>query len=50
VKVLEVLKELDEVEAEMKEESPSAMFSYGNISAEQSIFKSLKDRAEAHLD
>jgi hypothetical protein len=50
VKGLELLKELDEVEAEMKKESPNAMFSYGSISAEMSSFKSLKDKAEAHLD
>ncbi len=50
VKGLELLKELDEVEAEMKSVSPIATFTYGMMPVQQSIFKSLKGRAEAHLD
>ena len=46
VKILESLKELADLEAEMKTESPVAKFTHGMIPHHVAAFKDLKEKAE----
>jgi hypothetical protein len=50
VKILESLKELADMEAEMRTESSAAKFSHGIIPFHVRIFKGLKKRAEELID
>jgi hypothetical protein len=50
VKILESLKELADVEAEMRTESSAAKFTHGIIPVHVTAFKDLKARAEELMD